>query len=144
MPKSLVLASSLVVIIFLDQITKNWADQNMVIRGWVKLMPYDNYGVLFGIPLPYYVTIVLSTIFLIILLYLFVRYQNMPKIFYWGLALSVAGGVSNLVDRFNYGFVRDFIDLAILPVFNLADVAIITGVIFIIWGVIHYEQPQKI
>lgn len=50
----------------------------------------------------------------------------------FGLALFVAGGVSNWVDRVLHGSVIDFINVGVGPlrtgVFNVADVAIMVGV----------------
>jgi signal peptidase II len=49
-----------------------------------------------------------------------------------GLALFVAGGASNLLDRFAYGTVVDFMNVGLGPVrtgiFNVADIAILLGV----------------
>lgn len=50
------------------------------------------------------------------------------------IALAVGGGLSNLIDRLQYGgYVVDFINLGFGPlrtgIFNLADVAIMAGVI---------------
>lgn len=50
----------------------------------------------------------------------------------------IAGGVSNLIDRFRFGYVVDFINFGFLPVFNLADIFITIGVL----GVL-YEQFAK-
>lgn len=48
-----------------------------------------------------------------------------------GLALFVAGGVSNLFDRIQYGQVIDFMNVGLGPVrtgiFNVADMAILLG-----------------
>lgn len=48
-----------------------------------------------------------------------------------GVALFVAGGASNLVDRITYGMVIDFMNVGIGPVrtgiFNVADMAIMLG-----------------
>ncbi|MDQ3098464.1 MAG: signal peptidase II [bacterium] len=50
------------------------------------------------------------------------------------LPLIAGGGISNIIDRiFHNGTVVDFIDLRYWPVFNLADSAIVTGVILIIY-----------
>ena len=62
---------------------------------------------------------------------LFVKNGRAPFIF--ALALVLAGGASNLVDRFvNDGYVVDFINLGAGPIrtgiFNVADVAIMVGV----------------
>jgi signal peptidase II len=49
-----------------------------------------------------------------------------------GLALFVAGGASNLLDRFAYGNVVDFMNVGFGPlrtgIFNVADMAIMLGV----------------
>ncbi len=50
-----------------------------------------------------------------------------------GLALFVAGGVSNWIDRITQGTVVDFLNVGIGPmrtgIFNIADVAIMIGVV---------------
>ena len=54
-----------------------------------------------------------------------------------GLALFVAGGASNLVDRLVRGTVVDFLNLGIGPVrtgiFNVADVAILLGIALLLF-----------
>jgi signal peptidase II len=54
----------------------------------------------------------------------------------FGLALFVAGGASNLLDRIAYGAVIDFMNMGIGPVrtgiFNIADVAIMLGAALLI------------
>jgi signal peptidase II len=54
----------------------------------------------------------------------------------FGLALFVAGGVSNWVDRVLHGSVIDFINVGVGPlrtgVFNVADVAIVCGVAIVL------------
>ncbi|XXY49798.1 signal peptidase II [Sorangium sp. So ce269] len=55
----------------------------------------------------------------------------------WGLALALGGAMGNLVDRIRYGWVIDFIDVYVSrggqefhwPTFNVADIAIVAGVI---------------
>ena len=53
-----------------------------------------------------------------------------------GLVLFIAGGMSNLVDRVALGTVIDFLNVGIGPVrtgiFNVADVAIMAGVAFLV------------
>lgn len=55
----------------------------------------------------------------------------------WGLPLALGGAIGNLVDRVRYGSVIDFIDWFTIykgremhwPTFNVADVAIVVGVL---------------
>jgi len=52
-----------------------------------------------------------------------------------GLALQLAGAVGNLVDRIRMGYVVDFINLSFWPpVFNVADMAIVAGIIVFIYS----------
>jgi signal peptidase II len=48
------------------------------------------------------------------------------------LAIALAGILSNLIDRLFFGCVIDFIDLRFWPLFNLADVMIVSGGILLI------------
>lgn len=57
-----------------------------------------------------------------------------------GMALTLGGALGNLVDRVLRGWVVDFIDFHIWPVFNVADIAITAGVILIGW---HLLWPPK-
>jgi signal peptidase II len=46
-------------------------------------------------------------------------------------SLILGGAIGNLIDRVYYGYVIDFIDCRIWPVFNVADSAITIGAIII-------------
>ena len=74
-------------------------------------------------------------LFLFGTLILAVRYQ-WTRLAGAGLVLFVAGGMSNLVDRVAMGSVIDFMNVGIGPVrtgiFNVADVAIMAGVVLLI------------
>lgn len=66
---------------------------------------------------------------------LFAKSEHPP--FILGLALVLAGGTSNLVDRFVHeGYVVDFIRLGVGPlrtgIFNVADVAITAGILMVL------------
>jgi signal peptidase II len=53
-----------------------------------------------------------------------------------GLVLALAGSTSNLLDRVRRGAVIDFIALGWWPAFNVADVAIVTGVVVAVGSVL--------
>ena len=55
----------------------------------------------------------------------------------------VGGAIGNIVDRFHYGFVVDFIDLRWWPVFNVADSCVTVGVVLLIVSSIGRDQRAK-
>ena len=61
----------------------------------------------------------------------------------FALSLVVAGGVGNLIDRWTFGYSTDFLNLGIgavrTGIFNIADVAIMSGCFLIIWT--HRRRP---
>jgi signal peptidase II len=50
----------------------------------------------------------------------------------FGLILVVSGAMGNLLDRLRLGYVIDFIDVRVWPVFNIADTAITIGTFLLI------------
>jgi signal peptidase II len=73
------------------------------------------------------------------------RWRGWPAI---GVALFVAGGVSNWIDRVVRGSVVDFLNVGIGPVrtgvFNVADMAIMLGAVIVVISLRHgSEGPMK-
>lgn len=54
------------------------------------------------------------------------RYRRWPIPL--GLSLILGGALGNLIDRVRVGYVIDFLDVRVWPVFNVADSAISVGV----------------
>jgi signal peptidase II len=50
-----------------------------------------------------------------------------------GLGMALGGAAGNLWDILRRHYVVDFIDLGWWPVFNLADVAIVAGLVLAFW-----------
>jgi len=44
------------------------------------------------------------------------------------LGLQLGGAMGNLIDRLIHGYVVDFVDISFWPIFNIADVCIVSGV----------------
>ncbi len=57
------------------------------------------------------------------------------------LALQLGGALGNLLDRLRLGYVVDFLDFRVWPVFNVADSAITIGVLLLIYNLVF--QPER-
>lgn len=61
----------------------------------------------------------------------FVFFKKQTKLYTVAYALILGGAIGNLIDRIFLGYVRDFIRLDFIkfPIFNLADMCLVAGVI---------------
>lgn len=86
------------------------------------------------------VSSIVTAIGSILFVYACLRYRNQRVVV--GELLVLVGAWSNIVDRIMYGGVIDFILFKYgqwsFPVFNLADITIVAGVVFMMWES-HYE-----
>ena len=99
-----------------------------VISGLISLTHVQNRGVAFGLMAgisPILMT--LAALTLIVLLSYNKGRRTWSRASSLGFALMVGGAIGNLLDRIRFGFVVDYLDVHVWPVFNLADAAIVTG-----------------
>lgn len=59
------------------------------------------------------------------------------------LCLISAGGISNLIDRFIYKGVVDYIDIIGFPIFNIADVYVVVGWVLLVVAVVIYSTKKE-
>lgn len=64
---------------------------------------------------------------------------SLPAPSIWACALILGGAAGNLLDRARFGYVVDFIDLRIWPVFNIGDSAITIGVALLLWQAVRHR-----
>lgn len=77
--------------------------------------------------------------------YFYPKLKKSEKVMKFGSITLVSGATANLIDRAQSGQVTDFIDFRVWPVFNLADVAIIIGMFFMIYAILFkVEESGKI
>ncbi|HOT23128.1 MAG TPA: signal peptidase II [Thermoleophilia bacterium] len=60
-----------------------------------------------------------------------------PPAYRLGLGILLGGALGNLIDRVRLGAVVDFIDVPWWPTFNFADVAVVVGVVLVVWAVLR-------
>ncbi len=70
-------------------------------------------------------------------------YRRIPIKMIPATALIFAGTIGNLIDRFFYRGVIDFIDFRIWPAFNIADAALVIGAALLIWFFFKFEYLDK-
>lgn len=129
-----------VVILGGDQLSKFIVDQTInfgtgypIIKNFFYFTYVHNYGAAWGmLEGQRYFFYLVSAIAAVGLIYYFIKSLPYQKLTRFGLVLVFSGMLGNFIDRFIFGFVRDFIDFIIFgynfPVFNIADIAIVVGV----------------
>ena len=132
-------------VILSDQFSKLFFSQVLilgeplvVVKGFFYLTLVHNRGGAFGILkgwLPLFFLISLFTIG-IVWKALEKEKARMFSAYSCALSLIVAGGIGNLIDRVRFGYVVDFLDFRVWPVFNIADSAITIGAILLGWQVL--------
>ncbi|MCH5167289.1 MAG: signal peptidase II [Erysipelotrichales bacterium] len=145
MNKKIVIISSL--ILFLDQLVKSIVEINEVhfnlIANFLKFNYSQNTGAAFSILQGKIHFLILISVIMLIIIYSMTFSYEESKISNCAFGLLFGGILGNLVDRIFYGFVRDFIDINILgynfPIFNIADITIVVGVMLLILATIKGE-----
>ena len=131
------------VVVLLDQLTKYLIASTMevgqsfsLIEDFLAITYVRNPGAAFGV-LPYR-TAFLIVVTLIVVGLIVYFYHVLPAsytLLRLGMALQLGGALGNLIDRVHNVFVVDFIDLKFFPpVFNLADLFIVIGVIIFLFA----------
>lgn len=71
----------------------------------------------------------ITTIVIIVCLFMFFTGRIKSKLAIWAVALVVSGGIGNMIDRLTLGYVIDFIDIRIINfyIFNVADCCVTIG-----------------
>lgn len=68
---------------------------------------------------------------------------SMARTAAWACGLVAGGAVGNLIDRVRLGYVIDFIDLRVWPVFNVGDSAITIGVALLLWHSVRCTRSSS-
>ncbi|RME17039.1 MAG: signal peptidase II [Bdellovibrio sp.] len=147
-------------IIALDQVTKIYIHTHFklheslpVIQNFFNITYVRNKGAAFGMLHDSHETF--RTIFFlaipplaaIIILFLLRGIKNSQTIYIYAYSAIFAGAIGNYIDRLRLGYVVDFLDFHIYnrftwPAFNIADSAIVVGVITLMI-LTFFEEKQK-
>jgi len=149
----------LLFVIGFDQYTKILTVSNFalyesleIIPGFFSLTYLTNKGAAFGFlagvdsAWRHYFFLILASVALVLLLVAWFRLRKEHRFYGPALALIAGGAIGNVIDRVRLGAVVDFLDFYVAghhwPAFNVADSAILVGVVLFLLSN-YLEERQK-
>jgi signal peptidase II len=137
-------------VVAIDQGTKAIATSALSPGERSEVLPFlafentRNEGIAFGLGGDVSTAVIAAGLALLLVLLVSLAVSSRPSAMIWLPAGLLAGGaLGNLADRVRDEAVTDFIDLPLWPTFNLADVAIVAGVILLLVGVGRGERASE-
>ncbi len=144
----------------IDQAIKAWVRTNIPLygaiypipqaAGFFRLTHLTNSGVAFGLLQGVEIVDVLVVGVLIAAIVFYVRHLPWRHpLVQCAAGIQLGGALGNITDRIVRGYVTDYLDFFIrlgnrelhYPSFNLADTAIVTGVILLLWA-LRQQEPS--
>ncbi|OGW82344.1 MAG: signal peptidase II [Omnitrophica bacterium RIFCSPLOWO2_12_FULL_44_17] len=106
-----------------------------VIRNFFHFTYVENTGIAFGLLQEHSGFLLIFISLSVLAILAFASYFTRREIFIKRIAYGfiLGGAIGNLTDRIRFGYVVDFLDFRIWPVFNLADSFITIGVCLFLW-----------
>ena len=130
----------LIIIVLFDQWFKILIERGFnpgqsipVIEDYFHLTYVRNTGAAFGLFQDNNFILIVFSMLVIVFFIFFIKYQAPDSIAAKiSTGLIIGGALGNIIDRIRLGFVIDYLDFQVWPVFNLADTAIVIGAIMLI------------
>jgi signal peptidase II len=131
-------------VLLADQAAKAWVETHVPFDRlltpapalpWLNITYWHNRGMAFGLGQAWGpVLLALGVVYALGVLLAFPAIARNGWWLRWGMAVQWGGALGNLLDRWQHGYVTDFIAVGRFPVFNLADAAISLSVIILLAG----------
>lgn len=174
-PAKIAIFSSVAVgMTILDQVTKVWVRNNLeertdrivVVDDFFNIIHAENPGAAFGFlndsPYRMWVFAAFTAVALVVLFRMFLELPDEDRFQNIALGMIVSGAIGNAIDRLLYQSVTDMIDMYVVhdslgpwlrerfgtthwPTYNIADVAIVVGLImFLIHALFLEKDPDEV
>ena len=142
------------ILLVFDQFTKHLAVVHLkgqapyvLIDGVLELQYLENRGSAFGMLQNQKVFILfVGIVFLAVLLFFLLKLPEQKKfrIVHILLAVIIAGGIGNMIDRFRLDYVVDFISFVLInyPIFNVADIYVTMTFIVLVLLIFFYYKDE--
>lgn len=139
-----------ITVVIVDQWSKYYVQNNMVLGTSIPVIAdifhltyILNPGAAFGIlENQRYFFVIIAVVMIGAVAFLYHRIALQPLVLRLGVGLLSGGAVGNGIDRINTGYVVDFFDFRIWPIFNIADIAIVSGVGCIIYTLLFIPEVK--
>jgi signal peptidase II len=157
----LVILGTAAAVVLLDQLSKRWIERNVplyeslvpfpALEEFFTITHFTNTGAAFGLFRDQNILFVAIAAVVVLSIFVYSRYLPHDKLLVQiALGLQLGGAIgNNLFDRVRLGHVTDFLYFRRLPIinqpwpaFNVADMAIVTGVILLAYFMLTYKEPQ--
>lgn len=147
-------ASSVVMLLILDQVTKLAARDALsgqtafpILPGVFELQYLENRGSAFGLLQGQRVLfLVMAGLVLCVIPYVYSRIPLTRRFWYLRViaGLFLAGAIGNALDRLLYGYVIDFFYFSLIdfPIFNVADIYVTVSTCLLILLILFYYQEE--
>ena len=113
-----------------------------LVGKFISIFHLRNFGGAFSILQHQKIFFILMGIFVPIILFIFLRKKIFSDVKYLIATAFISGGAfGNLLDRFLYGYVVDYIAVGTFPVFNISDSFITVGAVFL--AIIMFFEKEK-
>lgn len=139
-------------IVLIDQLSKFYIQAHMmpnmsipVIQDVFHITYILNPGAAFGLFEHQTIVFVIIAILMIAaVIYFYPQIPRQYRLLRFGIGLMVGGAIGNVIDRIKTGYVVDFFDFRIWPIFNVADMGIVCGVGCIIFTILYlYKEDGR-
>lgn len=145
------------IIVFLDQFSKYWAELKLTPYKPLAIFPMLNFTLAYNTGAAFsflngaggwhrWLFAGFSLVMSIVLIIWLYKVPQQNKLLALGISCVLGGAVGNLIDRMGYGFVVDFIDVYYnyhhFATFNLADSAICIGAGIFILDIFKNQKSQ--
>ena len=77
------------------------------------------------------------------LVFVFLNRHSEERMMMYSLCMIIGGGLGNLADRIAKGYVVDFIDFRVFPVFNFADICVTIGCVLLCFSILRKDIKTK-
>lgn len=136
----------------IDQITKaiirtvlSLGESIPVLGDFLTITLHYNTGAAFSLMEGYkvFLTVLPAVMIVLIFIYIGKRRRVDSSILLTALSLIAGGGTGNLIDRLVMGKVTDFISVGTFPVFNFADMCVVSGCGLVVVYLLFFDKGKK-